>query len=301
MSFRYVCRHIGFHASPTYSSFLPLSQRLGLRAFRPTSVRTAKSKPKSPGPWRETPRTRPKAKIEDGRSDHEKIPRERVSHDRINRRPPLSRRLLRMFLYALPWIPIYVVFNSHVATVMSVTGPSMWPLLNGGHKADEPNRDDKVLVNLLYPLDNLQRGMVVVFRSPRNPERVVIKRIVALAGDAITPSEEECTGGRKEIIVPYNHMWVEGDGKDPKKNLDSNTYGPITQSLILGKVSAVIWPLNRMSIISWKDWTGCDRLRENAVATINPDDEMPEPVQELIASGEAPELAKIQAALKPAR
>lgn len=213
---------------------------------------------------------------------------------------PTARRIRSAVVYILPWIPIYLVVEYHVATIMSVNGLSMWPLFNGEHKSDEPNQNDKVFVNLLYPHQGLKRGMVVVFCSPRNPERYTIKRIVALAGDAITPSSDRYPGGKREIIVPYNHMWVEGDTKERENNLDSNTYGPITQSLVVGKVMGVVWPFRRISRISWKDWKGCDRLREDAVMLKHPDDDMVEKTQERIKIHQA-KLAEVQEVPEPSK
>lgn len=53
-------------------------------------------------------------------------------------------------------------------------------------------------------------------------------------------------------IVPFNHIWVEGDAEDSRKSLDSNTYGPVSISLITGRVMAVVWP--RLRWLKWSDW-----------------------------------------------
>lgn len=53
-------------------------------------------------------------------------------------------------------------------------------------------------------------------------------------------------------IVPFNHVWLEGDAEDPKKTLDSNTYGPVSISLLSGRVMAVLWP--RWRWLQWVDW-----------------------------------------------
>jgi hypothetical protein len=47
-------------------------------------------------------------------------------------------------------------------------------------------------------------------------------------------------------------VWLEGDAEDPRKSLDSNTYGPVSISLITGRVIAVVWP--RMRLLRWWDW-----------------------------------------------
>lgn len=53
-------------------------------------------------------------------------------------------------------------------------------------------------------------------------------------------------------IVPFNHVWLEGDAEDPKRSLDSNTYGPVSISLITGRVIGVISP--RFRLLKWQDW-----------------------------------------------
>lgn len=57
---------------------------------------------------------------------------------------------------------------------------------------------------------------------------------------------------RPTQIVPWNHVWLEGDAENPRKTLDSNTYGPVSLSLVTGRVWAVLGP--RMRWLDWKDW-----------------------------------------------
>ena len=59
-------------------------------------------------------------------------------------------------------------------------------------------------------------------RSPMDPKYWVIKRIIATPGDIVEtrPSYPE-----RNVIVPKNHYWVEGDEAFHSK--DSNTYGPV--------------------------------------------------------------------------
>lgn len=87
------------------------------------------------------------------------------------------------------------------------------------------------------------------YSSPANPSHIAIKRIIGLPGDRIT-TREPCL--RQTQIVPWNHVWLEGDAEDPRKTLDSNTYGPVSLSLITGRVFAVLGP--RMRWLNWTDW-----------------------------------------------
>lgn len=88
-------------------------------------------------------------------------------------------------------------------------------------------------------------------RSPANPSHTAIKRIIALPGDRVTTRRPH---PKPTQIVPWNHVWVEGDADDTRLSLDSNTYGPISMSLIFGRVEYVIWP--RLRALKWQDWEG---------------------------------------------
>ncbi|PYH97389.1 LexA/Signal peptidase [Aspergillus ellipticus CBS 707.79] len=158
----------------------------------------------------------------------------------------------------LPLLPIGLFFSEHVLQVMWVRGPSMTPYLNEDYEQMQ-TKSDIVLVNMwggggLWPWERkrrLERGMLVTFRSPANPRHMAIKRIVGLPGDQVT-TREPCM---KEMqIVPFNHVWLEGDAQDARKTMDSNTYGPVSISLITGRVMAVLWPRWR-----WLDWSGWEQ------------------------------------------
>ncbi|OJJ44396.1 hypothetical protein ASPZODRAFT_53034, partial [Penicilliopsis zonata CBS 506.65] len=159
----------------------------------------------------------------------------------------------------VPLVPIAMFVTEHGYQIMWVRGQSMTPYLNEDYE-EMHTKSDLILVNMwsnggsLLPWEKkrrLERGMIVTFRSPANPRHMALKRVVGLPGDRIT-TREPC---RKESqIVPFNHVWLEGDVEDPKKTIDSNTYGPVSASLITGRVMAVLWP--RARLLRWSDWEG---------------------------------------------
>ncbi|PGH23104.1 hypothetical protein AJ80_02878 [Polytolypa hystricis UAMH7299] len=152
--------------------------------------------------------------------------------------------------FIAPLVPIGYLFSEHVAQIMWVSGPSMTPYLNEDY-GEAHQKKDIVVVNRWKPTDGLRRGMVVAFPSPRDPSTLAIKRILALPGDKVS-TRSPCP--KPTQIVPWNHVWVEGDADDARFSLDSNSYGPISMSLITGRVSCVLWPRWRM--LKWEDWEG---------------------------------------------
>ncbi|KAJ6151460.1 peptidase S24/S26A/S26B/S26C [Penicillium chermesinum] len=135
--------------------------------------------------------------------------------------------------FAPPLFPIYWAFNEYVMHTLWVNGPSMTPYLNEDWPEMHTQRDLLLMNSSLWTgfpwntkVARLERGMVVSFQSPANPSNVAVKRIIGLPGDRITTRGPSL---KPSMIVPFNHVWVEGDAEDPSKSLDSNTYGPRSQ------------------------------------------------------------------------
>jgi mitochondrial inner membrane protease subunit 2 len=96
-------------------------------------------------------------------------------------------------------------------------------------------------------------------RSPLDPNKQVVKRIVALPGDEVTTRQPYL---RQKEVVPWGYVWVEGENKDSNKTIDSNTFGPIPRALIVGRLRAVVWPWSQVCWIDAKDYAGSQRVWE---------------------------------------
>lgn len=151
----------------------------------------------------------------------------------------MNRNLKAAFV-TLTWFPVAYTVLDHVYLPCQISGFSMTPTFNPG---TETTTKDIVLIkkyNLRAP-SSLQRGDIVMLRSPYNPEKLLTKRIIGVQGDQIRPRDEY---PRKQAKIPRNHLWVEGD--NPFHSIDSNTFGPISRGLVVGKVTSVLWPLSRI-------------------------------------------------------
>jgi len=127
----------------------------------------------------------------------------------------------------------------------------------------EPNyyQGDYLIVDQLsYRFNEPKRGQVVVFHSPRPPQRRFIKRIIGLPGETVYLEEGiiyvENEEGRKsldemqylEIETPgefretlsENEYFVLGDNRE--SSLDSRSWGAVPADNIIGKVTIQLSP-----------------------------------------------------------
>ncbi|KAB5532630.1 mitochondrial inner membrane protease subunit [Coniochaeta sp. 2T2.1] len=172
---------------------------------------------------------------------------------RVRNPSPFARQFSRYLVGFVTWLPVLIVFNSNVAEVTLVDGPSMHPYFNTRY--NESLRRDLCLNWKLYAQDHLQRGMVVTFRTPHDPNKVSVKRIIGLEGDVVHTRRPYPNAF---IRVPQGHIWVEGDAQDERLTIDSNTYGPISAKLVTGRITHILLPFEKAGRVKW--WEHRDRV-----------------------------------------
>jgi signal peptidase I len=125
---------------------------------------------------------------------------------------------------------------------------------------------DRLFINkFVYRIASIERGDVVVFHYPRDPEKSYIKRIIALPGDRLridhghvwlngklqsesyVPLMYEDTRSMAEIVVPDDNYFVMGDHRSISS--DSREFGPVERSLIYGKAVFVYWPTKDAGVV----------------------------------------------------
>ncbi|OAA64267.1 mitochondrial inner membrane protease subunit [Niveomyces insectorum RCEF 264] len=168
-------------------------------------------------------------------------------------RAPFVRQFARYLLGFATWLPVAIWFNSTVAEVTLIEGPSMYPFLNS--RINESLARDWVLNRKLYAQDDLQRGMIVFLRSPVHPEVVSVKRIIGLEGDVVQTRAPYPTA---YVRVPAGHIWVEGDAGEGR-SLDSNTYGPASIGLVTGRLTHILLPFSKAGRVRWWEYPVHDR------------------------------------------
>ncbi|MGA9070246.1 MAG: signal peptidase I [Terracidiphilus sp.] len=138
-----------------------------------------------------------------------------------------------------------------------VEGTSMLPRLED---------QDRLFINkFVYHFTSIERGDVVVFRYPRDPEKSYIKRVIALPGDRLrilqgtvllngvalkenyVPDEFRDSRSYAEIVVPEGTFFMMGDHRSISS--DSREFGPVERSLIYGKAVFVYWPARDLGVV----------------------------------------------------
>jgi len=131
-----------------------------------------------------------------------------------------------------------------------VEGTSMLPRLGD---------DDRLFINkFVYHIAAVERGDVVVFHYPRDPEKSYIKRVIAVPGDRLwidhgvlwlNGKVQAYRDNRSyaEMIVPEDCYFVMGDHRSISS--DSREFGPVERSLIYGKAVFVYWPARDAGLV----------------------------------------------------
>ena len=83
------------------------------------------------------------------------------------------------------------------------------------------------LERTLLPMRPVERGEVLVFKFPEEPERDFIKRVIGLPGETLEYKDQRVFINGMPLIEPYAHYQLpatgEGNRSDPRVH-----YGPVT-------------------------------------------------------------------------
>ncbi len=132
----------------------------------------------------------------------------------------------------------------------------------------EPGLEDqeRIFINkLVYRLESIERGDIIVFRYPRDPRKSFIKRVIALPGDHVriaagrlyvngervmepyVPGEFQDARSYPDLEVPENTYFVLGDHRSMSN--DSRDFGPVPRGFIYGKAVFGYWPMEKLGVV----------------------------------------------------
>lgn len=158
---------------------------------------------------------------------------------------------------------LFIVMYLFIMQPNQVKGESMVPSFQ--------NADYILTSKITYKFRNYQRGDVVVFKSPKNPDIDYIKRIIGLPGDRIlfkgsqvyvndtlineayisAPNNLWETGFAKEgeeITISENNLFVMGDNRPHSS--DSREFGTIPISSVIGHVFYRYFPADKIGSVN---------------------------------------------------
>ncbi|MGH9320474.1 MAG: signal peptidase I [Vicinamibacteria bacterium] len=154
-------------------------------------------------------------------------------------------------------VVVCVLLITYVIQAFKVQGTSMSPELADG---------ERILVNkFLYYFGDIQRGDVVVFWYPEDPDLSFIKRVVGLPGETVEIQsgavyvngrlldESYVSGGNADQRsfppqeIRSGHFFVLGDNR--KGSNDSRSWGLVPERYIYGKAFLRIWPLGELGLV----------------------------------------------------
>jgi signal peptidase I len=167
---------------------------------------------------------------------------------------------------AIITIAIIVPIRYFLIIPFYVKGESMVPNFH--------DREYLIVDEISYRFREPQRGEVIVFRYPQNPQEFFIKRVIGLPGESVKfknngvyiynqsnpdgfklnesylPANIETLpngySAEEKIVVNSKQYFVLGDNRMFSK--DSRSFGPIDKSFVVGKVLLRGLPLNKITL-----------------------------------------------------
>ncbi len=194
--------------------------------------------------------------------DDENIEVQKISRE--SRRNIFSESLL-LFRDLILVLAVFILFGVFIAQPVVVEGTSMDPNLHEG---------ERLLVDKLiyykfqsFGFGHLERGDIVVFWYPKNPELSYVKRIIGLPGESVELRNGKVLIDGREMSEPYlsptnnqgmanlpftpieqHHYFVMGDNRD--NSSDSRIWGLVPEKYIYGKVFFRYWSPTQAGFIS---------------------------------------------------
>ncbi len=158
---------------------------------------------------------------------------------------------------------VALVIRAFFVEPIRVDGDSMLPtLIDGEHM---------VVEKLSYWTRGPARGEIIICFYPGYTESCV-KRVIGLPGDAICVRNGriyvngealdessywtgDIIGEMEPVTVGEKEVFVVGDNRNSSKDSRAPSVGCIPYNKIVGRVTAVIWPLSEFKKISKVDYT----------------------------------------------
>jgi signal peptidase I len=178
--------------------------------------------------------------------------------ENISDKPRPARRAATFFSAWVRDLIISLAISAFIIVFLyqpvKVEGTSMMPSLDD---------QERIFINkFVYRIEPIQRGDIVVFRYPRDPQKSFIKRVIGVAGDHVrivdgrvylngkllvedyVPHLYQDDRSYSDVVVPPDSFFVLGDHRSLSN--DSRDFGPVDSSYIYGKAVFGYWPMEKL-------------------------------------------------------
>lgn len=185
-----------------------------------------------------------------------------------------SIRTFLVFILLFEFIPFSDIVKTYFVQAYKIPAGSMKPSLEIG---------DHLLINKTYAAkDSVERGTLIVFKYPEDPERDFIKRVIGVGGETIEardkiiyingkaieepyvqhtdntikPGGVEPRDNFGPIVIPEGKFFVMGDNRD--QSYDSRYWGYVPKEYIKGKALKVYWSWDSKNLKARWDRVGME-------------------------------------------
>ena len=178
--------------------------------------------------------------------------RDRAEEQYENMRGSRSFRNVSFLLYIALVVLVALTIRSFIAEPIRVDGDSMIPTL--------VHNEDMFVEKMSYWFEDPLRGDIIICFYPGYTESCV-KRVIGLPGDTVEVKEGkifindkaldesaywsgEIIGDMDPVKVSARHVFVVGDNRNGSKDSRNASVGTIPFAKVVGRVVAVVYPLN---------------------------------------------------------
>lgn len=171
--------------------------------------------------------------------------------------------VIREFIH-LVLIIVFIVLplRLFVAQPFFVSGASMSPTFE--------DKEYIIVDQITYRFNDPERGDVIVFHPPSNPNRFFIKRIIGLPGETVQLDGEKIiitkNDGNESITIEEPYITEENLQREPRKSFklngdeyfvmgdnrnesyDSRSWGPLEREEIIGRAFLRLMPPTRIGV-----------------------------------------------------
>jgi len=178
----------------------------------------------------------------------------------------------KFFGFVLELIKIVII---SLAIILPIRYFLIQPFYVKGASMEPSFYDHEYLIidEISYRFNQPQRGDIIVFRYPQNPQEYFIKRLIGLPGEKVQLKDGDvyiynqqypdgfkldepylASGTRtygfneETVTLTANEFYMLGDNRNSSK--DSRSFGPVDRSFIIGRVLLRGWPINRINLFS---------------------------------------------------